>query len=67
MDGDRRLARSVSPVTEALTSRRRSSRSTPAGNPFPQAFSHLALINAVMHLIEADERLSAEAVPGHGR
>ena len=28
---------------------------------FPQAFSHLALINAVMHLIDADERLSAEA------
>jgi GH15 family glucan-1,4-alpha-glucosidase len=28
---------------------------------FPQAFSHLALINAVMHLIDADERLSASA------
>jgi GH15 family glucan-1,4-alpha-glucosidase len=28
---------------------------------FPQAFSHLALINAVMHLIRADEELS-----GHG-
>jgi GH15 family glucan-1,4-alpha-glucosidase len=28
---------------------------------FPQAFSHLALINAVMHLINADERLSASA------
>ena len=28
---------------------------------FPQAFSHLALINAVMHLISADERLSAAA------
>jgi alpha,alpha-trehalase len=28
---------------------------------FPQAFSHLALINAVMHLITADERLSASA------
>jgi GH15 family glucan-1,4-alpha-glucosidase len=28
---------------------------------FPQAFSHLALINAVMHLIRADERLSGEA------
>jgi GH15 family glucan-1,4-alpha-glucosidase len=27
---------------------------------FPQAFSHLALINAVMHLIEADARLIAE-------
>jgi GH15 family glucan-1,4-alpha-glucosidase len=27
---------------------------------FPQAFSHLALINAVMHLINADERLIAE-------
>jgi len=25
---------------------------------FPQAFSHLALINAVMHLIRADEQLS---------
>ena len=29
---------------------------------FPQAFSHLALINAVMHLISADERLSADAM-----
>jgi GH15 family glucan-1,4-alpha-glucosidase len=28
---------------------------------FPQAFSHLALINAVMHLIRADEQLSAGA------
>ena len=28
---------------------------------FPQAFSHLALINAVMHLIRADEHLSSEA------
>jgi alpha,alpha-trehalase len=28
---------------------------------FPQAFSHLALINAVMHLIRADERLTSEA------
>ena len=28
---------------------------------FPQAFSHLALINAVMHLIRADEQLSHEA------
>jgi GH15 family glucan-1,4-alpha-glucosidase len=26
---------------------------------FPQAFSHLALINAVMHLIRADEQASA--------
>ncbi len=26
---------------------------------FPQAFSHLALINAVMHLIEADQRAGA--------
>jgi alpha,alpha-trehalase len=31
---------------------------------FPQAFSHLALINAVMHLINADEQLSADAVTG---
>jgi GH15 family glucan-1,4-alpha-glucosidase len=30
---------------------------------FPQAFSHLALINAVVHLISEDERLSAEARP----
>ena len=29
---------------------------------FPQAFSHLALINAVIHLISADERLSADAM-----
>jgi len=28
---------------------------------FPQAFSHLALINAVMHLIRVDEQLSREA------
>jgi alpha,alpha-trehalase len=28
---------------------------------FPQAFSHLALINAVMHLIREDERVSATA------
>jgi alpha,alpha-trehalase len=28
---------------------------------FPQAFSHLALINAVMHLIREDERRSASA------
>jgi GH15 family glucan-1,4-alpha-glucosidase len=28
---------------------------------FPQAFTHLALINAVMHLIEEDERLSSRA------
>jgi alpha,alpha-trehalase len=27
---------------------------------FPQAFSHLALINAVMHLVRADERLSRD-------
>jgi alpha,alpha-trehalase len=30
---------------------------------FPQAFSHLALINAVMHLIRADEHLAREATP----
>jgi GH15 family glucan-1,4-alpha-glucosidase len=29
---------------------------------FPQAFSHLALINAVMHLIREDERCSAATV-----
>jgi hypothetical protein len=29
---------------------------------FPQAFSHLALINAVMHLIREDERRSAGGV-----
>lgn len=33
---------------------------------FPQAFSHLALINAVMHLIRADEQLSAEAMGRSG-
>ena len=31
---------------------------------FPQAFSHLALIHAVMHLINADEQLSADSVTG---
>ena len=33
---------------------------------FPQAFSHLALINAVMHLIRADERAVAAAVARSG-
>jgi alpha,alpha-trehalase len=33
---------------------------------FPQAFSHLALINAVMHLFRADEQLSAEATGPSG-
>jgi alpha,alpha-trehalase len=33
---------------------------------FPQAFSHLALINAVMHLIREDERRSADASAGPG-
>jgi GH15 family glucan-1,4-alpha-glucosidase len=28
---------------------------------FPQAFTHLALINAVMHVIRADEQLASEA------
>jgi alpha,alpha-trehalase len=30
---------------------------------FPQAFTHLALINAVMHVIRADEDLAAEHAP----
>ena len=30
---------------------------------FPQAFTHLALINAVMHLIRDDEKLSGQAEP----
>jgi GH15 family glucan-1,4-alpha-glucosidase len=33
---------------------------------FPQAFSHLALINAVMHLIREDERRSADAMISSG-
>jgi GH15 family glucan-1,4-alpha-glucosidase len=33
---------------------------------FPQAFSHLALINAVMHLIREDERHGATVAPGPG-
>ena len=33
---------------------------------FPQAFSHLALINAVMHLIREDERAAAEALARSG-
>jgi alpha,alpha-trehalase len=28
---------------------------------FPQAFSHLALVNAVMHLVREDERIAASA------
>ncbi len=30
---------------------------------FPQAFTHLALINAVMHVIRADERIAAQHSP----
>jgi len=30
---------------------------------FPQAFTHLALINAVMHVIRADEQMAARTVP----
>jgi alpha,alpha-trehalase len=30
---------------------------------FPQAFTHLALINAVVHLIRVDEKLSGQAEP----
>ena len=30
---------------------------------FPQAFTHLALINAVMHVIRADEKLAAGIQP----
>ncbi len=33
---------------------------------FPQAFSHLALINAVMHLIREDERAAVEAMARSG-
>ena len=33
---------------------------------FPQAFSHLALINAVVHLIRADEQADREAGPSAG-
>jgi alpha,alpha-trehalase len=33
---------------------------------FPQAFSHLALINAVMHLIREDERRGAGTMPASG-
>jgi GH15 family glucan-1,4-alpha-glucosidase len=31
---------------------------------FPQAFTHLALINAVMHVIEHDEELARQATSG---
>jgi len=30
---------------------------------FPQAFTHLALINAVMHVIQSDQQLAAEQTP----
>jgi hypothetical protein len=30
---------------------------------FPQAFTHLALINAVMHVIRADQQLAARQQP----
>ena len=33
---------------------------------FPQAFSHLALINAVMHLIREDEKRGAGTMPASG-
>ena len=33
---------------------------------FPQAFTHLALINALVHLIRAEEtNLSAQFAPAH--
>jgi GH15 family glucan-1,4-alpha-glucosidase len=34
---------------------------------FPQAFTHLALINAVVHLIRVDERLSESREPASAR
>jgi GH15 family glucan-1,4-alpha-glucosidase len=33
---------------------------------FPQAFTHLALVNAVMHVIRAEEALSQTAMTVHG-
>ena len=33
---------------------------------FPQAFTHLALVNAVMHVIRAEERLNQMAMTVHG-
>jgi alpha,alpha-trehalase len=33
---------------------------------FPQAFTHLALINAVVHLIHEDQRVSKQAEPARG-
>jgi hypothetical protein len=33
---------------------------------FPQAFTHLALINAVVHLIEEDQRLTSREVVESG-
>jgi hypothetical protein len=32
---------------------------------FPQAFTHLALINAVMHIIHAEEAAAAPMAPTH--
>jgi GH15 family glucan-1,4-alpha-glucosidase len=34
---------------------------------FPQAFTHLALINAVMHVIRAEEQEQMRFVPARGR
>ena len=36
-----------------------SARAATSGN-FPQAFTHLALINAVMHVIRAEEAMAAQ-------
>ena len=59
----------VRPVTESLTGGPRPGHPTLRGRHlgnFPQAFSHLALIKAVMHVIDGDERLSTGGPPATG-
>ena len=55
--------RAADPASDAEELEARTGRHL--GN-FPQAFTHLALINAVMHVIQADEQLAAADSPWYG-
>ena len=58
----RTLCEKLLPAPRCCCTPRRSIR-TAAGTmgSFPQAFTHLALINAVMHIIDADQVLNERA------